>query len=108
MRQITYYAVTENTDKTEGRGRNVDTGIGFMEEADAVAFVSSSAYRKYAVSGFVPRNTPRAYVGKRHLRIYNSIEEANLHEPGIQELAEAKALLSRLTPEQIKLVKKHG
>ena len=53
MQRITMYEVMANSDTTEGKGYTYSTGIAFISLKDALSFVQSKHYEKYAAMGCV-------------------------------------------------------
>jgi hypothetical protein len=47
------YAITTNTDLTEGRGRTINTGIFFTDYEEALKFVQSERHARFSCMGFV-------------------------------------------------------
>lgn len=106
MQTIEVYSVTENTDKTEGRGPRKDVGIYFLKEEDALKFVSSKKhYGKYAVMGFVDEKRPYGNnIERKIFEIFDSIED--YEKDGISAANERKRLnaLEKLTQEEKELL----
>ena len=44
MDKVVFFEVTQDTDKDEGRGRRISTGIAFKKRKDAITFVESQEY----------------------------------------------------------------
>ena len=101
MNQLTLYSITENMDKTEGRGPKRDTGIYFTRYGDALKFVNSEHYKKYAVMGVIGSYS-KYDVETKDLYIYDSFDE---FDEKIQEESSKKAAaLNKLTGEEKKLL----
>lgn len=75
MKTVRYYEVTKNTDTTEGRGGTVSTGISFTNLDEAVAFVMSEHYKKFAVMGALETNKEHAKFNVRgvNMEVYDHV-----------------------------------
>ena len=90
MNNYTFYEVTENTDKVEGKGKTVGTGIYFENKSSAIAFVASPHYKPYAVMGIPPKPEYAKYdVVKRTITVFKDMDEWCSYDP---EQAKQEAL----------------
>jgi hypothetical protein len=104
MKTVTVYAVTENTDKTEGRGQESDTGIYFQSKLEAVRFVSSDRYKKFAVQGVINPKYAEHKVKLRTIALFDNVLDFDQNSEEMvkqQKIAEAKA---KLSSEEIELL----
>lgn len=101
MKTISYFAVMENTDKTEGRGLCIPTGIGFEREEDALDFVASPSYAKYATMGVPPsRQWAGAYVNRIAITVFDDLDECEIQFPELEKIRKRKKALAKLTDEE--------
>jgi hypothetical protein len=99
------YSVEKNTDGTEGRGTQVDTGIYFTTKADAVTFTNSNHYKRYAVMGYVDVTSKSSYnVREKTINVFENIKD---FEENSDEMEKAKVLAKireKLTDAEIQLL----
>jgi len=100
MKETTFYEIMENTDKTEGKGREIGTGIWFNLEKDALEFCSSSRYSKFAVMGYVSKDYAKYHYKKIYRTIYESLEEYDNYSKD----EKIKNALNKLTDDEKKLL----
>jgi len=100
MEKIQYYVVTENTDKTEGRGISIPTNIAFKNCKDALMFVASDRYKKFAVMGCVGKQYADHYVNNVNVIVYDNIEDYDENSELATKEKIRCAALSKLTDEE--------
>ncbi|MCB9806257.1 hypothetical protein H6775_03850 [Candidatus Nomurabacteria bacterium] len=103
----------QNTDKIEGKGANVTTGIGFTTEAEALNFVNSEYSRKFGIyGGKLGEWSIRERNFTTPVKIYGNIEEylngtAKVKEQvNLVKKLEVLAKDGYLSDEQVKDLKK--
>ncbi len=74
MELINLFAVTSNTDLTEGRGATIVKGH-FRERHIAEATVRDQRYSRYCVMGYQSSQDAKFQVRDDTIRIYSSVEE---------------------------------
>ena len=104
MVTLSYYEVTENTDKTEGRGPTRGTGIAFRTKEDAVRFVSSDFYKRFAVMGVVSSGYAEYSVDKRYVYLYDDFEQYKVEGVEQENQEKLNAALDKLTAEEYNLI----
>lgn len=99
------YSVQTNTDQSEGRGSQVDTGIYFTEKADAVKFTNSNHYKRYAVMGYINLKSTNDYnVKEKVVNIFESITDYEENNEEIKKIRQLEDIRKKLTDEEIKLL----
>lgn len=99
MKQITYFAVMRNSDTTEGRGPLLQSDVGFEKYDDAITFVASDAYSKWAVMGVkVGRKSADHLVKEVTITVYTDADECEALYPELVQLRKRKAALAKLSP----------
>lgn len=74
MQKITLWAVTSNTDLTEGRGHEYD--VGYLRTKDAAeAAVKDKRYSKFCCMGVQGKNDVEYMVKERIFTIYDNHED---------------------------------
>ena len=89
------YMVMECSEKTEGRGAIVSTGISFESEHQALSFVMSRHYTPYAIMGVIPKSERDAkiYVREMSIYVFEDIGDYETeYEDLLREQIKAKAL----------------
>ncbi len=99
------FEVTENTDKTEGRGSTVGTGICFLEEKEAIKFVVSDHYKPYSPMGFgVGKEHAKYNVEKRVLAVYQDMVDYEKNYEEYQQEKILKAIKDKLTEAELEIL----
>jgi hypothetical protein len=104
MKTIRYFEVTENTEKMEGRGSTVSTGIAFSMKRDAIDFASSDRYKKYAVMGVVNPEYAKHDVKEREIIVYDDITDYDENCGEAKKLKALKKAREKLTKEELELL----
>ena len=99
MRTTEYFAITANSDTTEGRGHKFDTGVVFTNEADAIAFATSSRYKRWGVQGTVGSKYD---VRKCTTHIFDRLEDFDANWDTVQKVEQREKALAKLTAEDRK------
>lgn len=98
MLKFEVYGIFENTDKTEGRGASIFTGITFRYNVDALNYVKSPEYAKdFGVMGF-----PGTESDVRPMTIY-LVEDATRDIKALSAIGKERAIakvLAKLTNEE--------
>lgn len=93
MQNMIVFSVQYNTDKVEGRGRQIDTGIYFTKQKDAEEFECSQRYKKYACMGIVGNTSYN--VKEKVINVFDSLEDFDNSDFSLVE--ERDKALSKLT-----------
>jgi len=107
MKTIEYYVVTENTDKTEGRGPCVETSIAFEEKGDAVLFANSDFYKRFAVMGVVSHGSDEYNVKKKYVNVYKDMNEYAEKGEGQENYEKTQKAIDKLSDEEYNLLQTH-
>lgn len=88
---LTFYAVTKNSDSTEGKGYTIQLGH-FANEGQALTCAKDKRYAKHCVMGVHDPDSARHYVMPVHIKLYNDPEAffAQYDKVVIRERALAK------------------
>lgn len=98
--KIHLFAVTHNSDLTEGRGHTV-TLAHFEDKNEALKVVNDPRYKKWCVMGVHQPGREQHNVSERTIVVYHSAEE--FWEQYDTDAKRARAL-AKLTPEDRKLL----
>ena len=108
MITVEYFVVTENTDKNAGEGTDVDTSIAFVKKADAVEFVNSESYRRFAIQGvYHPGSNSDYNVRKRVCNVYKDIKEYQKLGVNQEKLENVQKIIDKLTDVEYNLLQEH-
>ena len=109
MKILSHFNVMKNTDTTEGRGRLVPTGIAFSDEDEAIEFVMSPNYKRYAVMGYLPNSQSDAsyYVRKECTVIFDSLEEYEEKNGALAREQAKNNALEKLNKVELEALKWH-
>jgi hypothetical protein len=96
------YSVLECTDKNEGRGAMVATGVYFKTESSAIDFITSNHYSKYAVMGVIPRSNKEAslYCRLVVISVYDDLNDYNQNSKEMVTKRLKVSALNKLTNEE--------
>jgi hypothetical protein len=110
MEKEVFFEILQNSDKTEGRGKMTSTGIVFENEEDAIDFVTSDRYGKFAVMGHVDRKRAHAHYNYKQidLYIYTSIGDYDENSERLELEKKKSNALAKLTQEDIEVLKELG
>lgn len=88
---LTFYAVTKNSDSTEGRGHTIQLGH-FANEGQALTCAKDKRYAKYCVMGYHDPKSAQYNVMPVHIKLYDNPEAffAYHEKEAIRERALAK------------------
>ena len=104
MKSIEIFSITGNTDKTEGRGREIDTGISFTTEAAAIEFAKSKHYGQFAVMGYVNQEYAKYNVSHKVFDVFDSMKDYETNHPKAIKENKRLAALAKLTDEEKELL----
>jgi hypothetical protein len=113
MKTIEYYVVTENMDKTEGRGPCVETSIAFEEKGDAVLFANSDFYKRFAVMGVVSHGSfdsdwwDEYNVKKKYVNVYKDMNEYAEKGYDQENYEKTQKAIDKLSDEEYNLLQVH-
>jgi len=98
MERLRFFEVMKNSDRTEGRGPLLGTGIAFINKDDAVTFAESKEYAdRWGVMG-----TPGGEhdVWEREVVVFNDYAEFNREYPQHERERLKRQALKKLTQEE--------
>ena len=97
MQTIIFYEVTQNSDRTEGKGFSAPTGLGFSTQQEAVAYAESADYAaKFGIMG-CPGS--KYDVRKAVLHIFDDRNDMINYDSMLKETRKQQAL-AKLTKEE--------
>jgi hypothetical protein len=100
MINLKYFVVTTNTDLCEGRGTTIPTRIAFEDESEALKFVQSRHYKKFAVWGQpIPEDCAKFHISKIEVNVFENMVEYEEQHRFIEKEEKRRAALDKLTPE---------
>lgn len=98
MQTITFYEVTQNSDKTEGKGMDMPTGFGFYDKQEAIHFAESEDYaKKFGVMGC---RGSKYDVVDRTIHIFSDRNDMIKNYDAIMKETCKKQALAKLTKEE--------
>ncbi len=103
-----FYEVTENMDKTEGRGPTRGTGIAFRIKEDAIEFVLSKHYKKFACMGVNPgSNYAEFSVARRDVCVFQDMEDYEINGVLQERQKNLAKIVDKLTEDEYNLLHDH-
>jgi len=105
MQTTTCHMITCNTDRTEGRGRKVDTGIAFTDEESALAFVDSDFYKPFGCMG---TKGSKHDITRKTISIFDTLQDYAENNAEAKEQKLAEEAKEKLTPEELNALLKHN
>jgi hypothetical protein len=99
METLNLFAVTSNSDTTEGRGYTITHGY-FHHNSIARAVVRDKRYRRYCTMGVQSPDDAKYMVQEQSIIIFDSVEEFFQNT----EEERRKRALAKLTPDEKKLL----